>query len=606
MEFSYFHLSEIRWLYGLVIIPILALTYIFFYHKQVDIKLLRNLIDLHLIEHVLKNCRSTTRSLLKSVIVASILWILIICAMAGPRWDFTEIKSYKHDNILLILLDLSKSMDASDLSPSRLTIARQKIEDIITADSSIRVGLVAFAADAHIVSPITDNIDNIKHLLPILGTDLMYIQGTRLTPALKTAQQMLSSETSSNKSILMLSDGGFVDQGWIEIVQNLAKKGIVIHIIGVGTEKGVNISGPDGKYIERNGKIITSVLEKQKLQQLSGLSNGQYFDLNNTSDCTKAILTQIYSKDKLKQTDENSYGLKQWKERFYIFVLPFMLIILPWFRRGFYFPVILVCILSYHSQTTAVTLNEELFLSKEQQGLRELENHQDYDKAVELFNDPYNKGVAYYKAGKYAEAEKFFRQSNMSEVKVSALYNLGNALAKQHKFDEAVDVYKQVLKEQPNHDKARHNIGIVKKLLVQISDQEKKKPKKKTPEDPNNKFPGGGGGGGGGSGDDKNDNEQNKKKGDGGKNNDKDSGDKDKGHKDSSNDNQGNNDNKQDKNNSDLNNGNNSKQSNGTGKIDAEQWLNQIPDNSKEFLKNQFYLDSQKQNTGSQQVLDPW
>ncbi|PJF38389.1 MAG: VWA domain-containing protein, partial [Phototrophicales bacterium] len=143
---------------------------------------------------------------------------------------------------LVILLDLSRSMDATDVKPSRLARARQEIEDIAKAtasnkNGSINIGLIAFAGAVHVITPLTDDMDTMRSLLPSLNTDIVYTQGARLVPALTRAAEMLSSAPGNEKHILVLSDGDF-DDGAISILsteQSLVKQGIHIHAMGIGT-----------------------------------------------------------------------------------------------------------------------------------------------------------------------------------------------------------------------------------------------------------------------------------------------------------------------------------------------------------------------------------
>ena len=610
MEFNNFHFSNTEWLWGIGIIPLVCLAYVFFYRRATNGQRLENFIDPHLIPHLLKNSKFAQISLWKSMLLGSTLWMLLMAAMAGPRWDFTEIKNYRSDRVLLVLLDLSKSMDAPDINPSRLIRARQEIEDIINLGGDIRMGLVAFALDAHIVSPITSNVDNIRRLLPALSTDLIFVQGTRLTPALKTAEQMLASEISQNKNILIITDGGFQDQEAINIVEHLASQGVVVHSLGTATENGIKFTDEKGVPLKRAGKDLVSVLEREKLKLLSQSGNGQYFDTDYSDTNTKAILEQVNNRYNLQQDGDNVQGNRKWTERFYIFLIPFMLIVLPWFRKGFYFPVILVILLSSAAEAANLSISDRLFLSKEQQAAKAMEEIEDYDTAVNLFDDPYKKGIAYYKSGNYADAENCFRQNQRPEVRLNALYNLGSTLAKQNKFEEAVEVYKQILQEEATHEKTLHNMKIVKMLIVAVvekkkDDQEEKKKKKNNDDN----LPEGGGGGGGGDDNDEDDggdkDEGNKKdKGNNKDNKPKDRDDK-KDQSEDKNDadrNKGN-DNKENKKNDG---GNNSKSEGGEGQIDAEQWLDQIPNASSNFLKNQLYIESQKQSDRGTQEWDPW
>jgi Ca-activated chloride channel family protein len=324
------------------------------------------------------------------------------------------------------------------------------------------------------------------------------------------------------------------------------------------------------------------------------------------------------------EKDLSFHDNKKWEERFYIFVFPVILVILLWFRRGFTFPVILFFILSSSQVAGArnLTINDRLFLNKDQLAQKALEEIEDFDTAIKLFDDPYKKGVAYYKSGNFQEAAKYFRQNQRPEMQTNALYNLGNALTKQNKLDEAINTYQQVLDQNPDHEKAKHNMKIAKLMLSSVKDKKNEDEKKTRPKKNNNDFPNGGGGGG----DDDDEEEENDSDGMDDKNN-KDKNDKE----DDDNETEKNNTDKQDdkshtspdKKNNDTASGDESEKPNhnsstegneqegkdssdSTQEIDVDQWLNKISNDHKNFLKNQFYLESQTQNNNNNPNLDPW
>ena len=272
-----------------------------------------------------------------------------------------------------------------------------------------------------------------------------------------------------------------------------------------------------------------------------------------------------------------------------------------------------------------LSINDRLFLNKDQLAQKALEEIEDFDTAIKLFDDPYKKGVAYYKSGNFQDAAKYFRQNQRPEMQTNALYNLGNALTKQNKLDEAINTYQQVLEQNPDHEKAKHNMKIAKLMLSSVKDKKNEDEKKTRPKKNNNDFPNGGGGGG----DDDDKEEENDSDGMDDKNN---KADKDKNEEeDDGNETEKNNTDKQDDKshtspdtkNNDTASGDKSEKpyqnsstegneqegkdsSDSTQEIDVDQWLNKISNDHKNFLKNQFYIESQTQNNNNNQNLDPW
>ena len=153
-----------------------------------------------------------------------------------------------------------------------------------------------------------------------------------------------------------------------------------------------------------------------------------------------------------------------WDERFYLMILPVLPIILWWFSRGAIFAMAAILLAPSFAQGSVI--EHEYFMNAEELGKKAFDE-EEYETAVNTFQDPYKKGVAYYRAGNFAEAEKMFRQSSREEVACDALYNRGNALVQQQKLKKAAAVYEEVLKKWPDHQKAKDNHTLVKKMMEQ-------------------------------------------------------------------------------------------------------------------------------------------
>ncbi|MDC0864762.1 VWA domain-containing protein [Rickettsiaceae bacterium] len=654
-DFAHFHFADNYWFLGLIAIPVIGVLYGLYYQNNANVKDLEKFADKHLIPHIIRSSKTGQISIWRSMMLASLLWFCLIAAMAGPRWNFKEFQSYKDDKTLLILLDLSKSMDANDIKPSRLIRARQEIEDIVNLSKNVKIGLIGFAADAHMVSPITDDKNNILHLLPLIGTDLIAVQGTNILPALKTANQMIMSEPGSNKSILVISDGGWQDDGVNSIASEIASSGVSVNTLGIGTTQGINFVDDKGKPVIRSGSVVMSRLEKEKMQSLSKIGKGQYFDTDYASDNAKQILDLV--ENRTGDASEEAQNIKHWEERFYIFLFPVMLVLLLWFRKGFTFPIILLVLLTPAHNVQAVDNMDKLLLNKKQFAKKSLEDINDVDTALSTFDDSYRRGVAYYKAGKFKEAEQAFKNSKREEVRESSLYNMGNSLVHQNRLDEATKTYEELLKENPNHKNAKHNLDVVKQMIFVKAEKQKEEKKNQESKGDGEML---GGGGAGGNDEDKEDdsggedkdsdessNEDNKDesrdsdkgKGDssdsqaGNDDEDKRGNDQQGGDKDQGGDDQKDNDEKDDKqanaadqeqsddsekeeskagvsdsdeksdkvnNKQDVQVGEGDQQS----ESEIDQMLDLISNDHKNFLKTQFYIESYRNQT--KQANDPW
>lgn len=328
MNLNTLHFAHPAWLWAAIAIPLVCMIYSFFFQAKHS-QQLEKFIDKHLLKYLLINKSDKKSSGWKGMLLWSFVWACLTLALAGPRWDFRDIEAFSRDQSLVILLDLSKSMNATDIKPSRLIRAKQKIEDLINISKDVKIGLIAFAADPHMIAPITQDKESIRHLLPSLATDVIYVQGSRLGSALKMASNMLNAESGDNKVILVISDGGFEDSSAIIEAKKLAEKGLIIHTLGIGTAEGAPLQDHEGNVVKKNGAPIISKLEKERLIEMSNMGNGYYLEGNQD----EAVVIKDMEKRANILADK---GVKNrlWIEHFYVLIFPTLPIILWWFRRG--------------------------------------------------------------------------------------------------------------------------------------------------------------------------------------------------------------------------------------------------------------------------------
>ena len=263
----------------------------------------------------------------------SLLWLLATIAMAGPRWSYTDVRLFHPGNNLLVLLDISRSMQVDDVSPSRLGRAKQEIQDLIVLNRAVRIGLIAFASAPHVISPITEDTATIHNALPPIETRLVRLQGSRLLGALDRAETLLEGlPEESAKTILLISDGDFDESGLVERVRQLAQKGIRLHTLGIGTEDGGKVFDDRGNVMtDRQRQPIVSHLNELTLERLAEAGNGIYqeagFRDSDTEEILEAAALIAPSEDEANETT------RVWNERFFWLVLIVMALLLPGFRR---------------------------------------------------------------------------------------------------------------------------------------------------------------------------------------------------------------------------------------------------------------------------------
>jgi len=326
-----FHFDQPLWLL-ILLIPAVVYLWLRLTSPRHDTDRYRNYADAHLLPFLLGIREVVSAQQRRHFLRWAALWSLLAFAMAGPRWDYTDIHLFRPGNDLLILPDISQSMNATDVTPTRLTRARQEISDILRENDNARIGLVAFATLAHVVAPLTEDTHSLNTLLPALTTDLTKLKGSRLTEALIRGKELFAGQPEeSSKHILIITDGDFGDQGHETLLRQLTQQDIRLHVLGIGSPQGGTVRTGDGRMLrERGGKKIISQLDEKALKSIAEKGNGIYVraDFNNRD--THALLGVVnqYS-PAAKATEEKT---RVWNERFYWLILLAMIALLPGYR----------------------------------------------------------------------------------------------------------------------------------------------------------------------------------------------------------------------------------------------------------------------------------
>ncbi|MEY6431764.1 VWA domain-containing protein [Thioalkalicoccus limnaeus] len=290
--------------------------------------------DPHLMPHLTGTREPKARERWGRFLYWSLLWTLLVAAMAGPRWDYEDRPLRDPGRHLLILLDISRSMLVEDVAPNRLIRARHEIEDLLRLGQDLRLGLIAFASVPHLISPVSDDTAVIRASLPVLTTDMVRLQGTRLLPALDRAERLLASlPDEASRAILLISDGDFDEPGLAERVAELAARGIRVHALGVGTADGGRVPGPQGgSVIDHRGQPVRSVLNEALMRDLSTAGGGVYRQASRGDEDTRAILKAATASPSATRISDDRALI--WNERYYVPVLLVMTLLLfrflPW------------------------------------------------------------------------------------------------------------------------------------------------------------------------------------------------------------------------------------------------------------------------------------
>ena len=387
----------------------------------------------------------------------AIAWIIATLSLAGPVWEKQEIPVIKNAKALVIVWDLSPSMSTEDIKPSRLTRSRLKIMDLLDQHTDGLIGLVAYAGEAHVVTPLTDDVNTIKSLLPGLTPDIMPVSGSNTEMALEVAQRLLKDAKAPQGDILFITDG-ITDYATQVLLNTDTNKNYNVSFWGVGTTTGGPIPLSSGGFAKNNrGEIVIAKLEDKNLSDLADAFGGLYVPFSNTNTDIDTLLN--FKLDRKKDdTKEASRTFDQWVERgpyLLLLLLPFVAFS---FRRGWLLSIPFFIVISQPNHVQAFTA-QDLWLTPDQQAAKALKSGE-AEKAAEQFQDPAWRGIAKYKANDYQSAKEYFAQGETAKD----LFNLGNAQTQLGEYDDAVEAYQKALELDPNLTAAATNSSIVQQL----------------------------------------------------------------------------------------------------------------------------------------------
>ncbi|MDO6745728.1 vWA domain-containing protein [Gilvimarinus sp. 1_MG-2023] len=390
-------------------------------------------------------------------------WLIGCIALAGPSWEKAPSQVHRNADALIILLDLSPSMLGEDIKPTRLIRARLKIAELLQQRTEGDTALIAYADQAHVVTPLTEDTQTISALLPALHPRMMPAPGSRTEAAVDRAIKMLTDAGYRNGELLLFTDG-IAESAQVAIREALQGSAYRLSILGIGSDKPVPIPSGNGGFMRDNqGNVITTALASGQLQRLARASDGRYVTSTfDTSDLSYLLAPRHDLSPGEYQLSDSK--MDTWLDRgpwLAILLLPLALLV---FRKGILVAVLLTSSLLFDSPVALAesSMLDKLLLSPDQRGAKALSNGQ-AEVAAQEFKDPAWRGAALYRAGQYEQAATSFAQLDTAQ----AHYNRGNALAQMGKLDQALAAYDQALEIQPELQDAASNKALIEQLKQQ-------------------------------------------------------------------------------------------------------------------------------------------
>ena len=384
---------------------------------------------------------------------------LLVFGASGPSLERTELPVFEKSDALVIVLDLSRSMWATDTQPSRIRRARQKVMDVLDLRSEGVTGMVVFAGDAHVVTPLTDDTRTIENLLSALAPDIMPLPGSNATEALGLAASLLETSGLTNGSVLLITDG-LPKLSTSQVSDLLKPVGAALSILIVGTETGAPIPLPDGGFLrDDSDQIVIPAVDKRMIQQIASNLDARSASVSvDSSD-----LTYLLSGTESSMTSDDSLDRKTdtWVDLGYWLAIAAALLLLPLFRRGALSALVFAVLLTDADPAQANPL-ENFWSTPDQKGASALADG-DPALAATLFEAPEWRGTAQYEAGNFKSSSTEFGKLESTD----SLYNRGNALALAGDLKAAIESYDESLALSPERQDAITNRELVKSLLEQ-------------------------------------------------------------------------------------------------------------------------------------------
>lgn len=476
-----FRFEDITYLYLLAVIPILALLR--FMMTRAQKKRLKKFGDPQLVKQLMPDV-SRWRPSVKFWLLQAAL-TLIIVMLARPQFG-TKISQEKRQGIeTLICMDISNSMLAQDVTPSRLDRCKMMVENLVDNFTDDKIGLIVFAGDAFIQLPITSDYVSAKMFLADIQPSMIATQGTDIALAISKAQNSFTQEEGIGKAIIVITDGEDHEGGAIEAAKDARKKGMRVYVLGVGSAGGAPIPDGNGGYMkDRGGNTVMTHLNQDMCRQIAQAGGGAYIHVDNNSDAQRQLDNELAKLSK-KETESTIYS--DYDEQFQaVGILVLLLLIVE------------LCLLECKNP---LLKNVRFFKGKRKYTAAVMLMLVSMSAQAQSDRNSIREGNRLFRSGKFAESEVSYRKAMEKNPRnPQAAYNLGNALFAQRKdsaavvayqsgvqletskirkamgyhnigvvcqshkmFAEAIEAYKNALRLNPKNDQARYNLELCKR-----------------------------------------------------------------------------------------------------------------------------------------------
>ena len=442
-----FRFEDPIYLWLLVLIPILALIRFISYRNQK--KRLRKFGEPALLEELMPDV-SRFRPSVKFWILQGALALLVLM-LARPQMG-TKISQEKRVGIeTIICMDISNSMLAEDIVPSRLDRSKMMIENLVDHFTNDKIGLIVFAGDAFVQLPITSDYVSAKMFLSSIDPSMIATQGTDIGRAIDMATHSFTPEEGIGRAIIVITDGENHEGGAVEAASAAKDAGMRVYVLGVGSSKGspIPIPGTDDYMKDNTGNTVMSALNEQMCKELAQAGGGAYIHVENNSAAQDQLDNEL---DKLSKKETTATLYSEFDEQFQAFGLLALLLL-----------VLEICILD---RRNPLLKNISLFGKKKRAAAMLCLLLVAASASAQMTDRQYiRQGNKQFRSGDYANAEVSYRKAIEKNAKnAQAAFNLGNVLMAQKKDSAAVEQFQGAARLETNplrKAQAYHNMGVI-------------------------------------------------------------------------------------------------------------------------------------------------
>ena len=441
-----FRFADPTYLYLLAVIPVLAIIRFLTYRNQK--KRLRKFGDPKLLRSLMPDV-SRFRPAVKFWILQGALALLVVM-LARPQFG-TKISNEQRTGIeTIIAMDISNSMLAEDITPSRLDRSKMMVENLVDHFTNDKIGLLVFAGDAFVQLPITSDYVSAKMFLSSIDPSMMATQGTDIARAIDMASHSFTQEEGIGKAIIVITDGEDHEGGALEAAEAAKKAGMRVYVLGVGSTQGAPIPIPGtGDYMKDNtGNTVMSALNEDMCRQVAQAGGGAYIHVENNSAAQDQLDNEL---NKLSKKETTSTVYSEFDEQFQaVAILALLLLILE------------ICIFD---RRNPLLKRLSLFGSKKKAAATVALLLVAVTASAQTDRQYIREGNKQFRVGQYDKAEVSYRKAVEKNPKnPQAAYNLGNALMAQKKDSAAVQQFEQATRIETNPLRKAavyHNMGVI-------------------------------------------------------------------------------------------------------------------------------------------------